>query len=199
MFLKEQLESILKPPINYKVHIFEFRGMRQFEGESLIEYMTRLKTASKKCNFADSDYELKTQIMQLCRSEELKKRALKDPLLNLEGIIKLGRTIEAVAIQFAEMKKCDRKRDSMVEQSVNRLSDQYQQHKPQQDGKSQTCRQCGYKYSHSEGRSCPAEEKSLLEKKESMPLTNFWNDMIKGHNRNRRILCGVSEVTSYRR
>jgi hypothetical protein len=72
-------------------------------GESFNEYLERLRELEKPCAFSDKDNELKSQIIQGCISDKLRRRALEDESLDLSKIINLGRTLESVESHLKEM------------------------------------------------------------------------------------------------
>ena len=60
----------------------------------LDQYYTRLRTLSKR--FADADFEIMLQIVLYGTSSRLRKQALRDPKMTLQGLRVTGRQLEPV-------------------------------------------------------------------------------------------------------
>ena len=55
--------------------VYEFRQAKQGSAETLDQYYTRLRTWSKRCDFADADFEIMLQIVLYGTSSRLRKQA----------------------------------------------------------------------------------------------------------------------------
>jgi len=91
---KKVLTDYFMPKVNVQMEIFKFRSCKQESGESLDEYVTKLRTLSKNCEFADTDKEILSQVIQHCRSVRLRRCALREPDKPLKDILDMGRTLE---------------------------------------------------------------------------------------------------------
>ena len=60
----------------YERHIF--RGEKQRVDESLDQFHTRLRHLGATCDFSDLDEEIRTQIVENCRSSRLRRKVLRD-------------------------------------------------------------------------------------------------------------------------
>ena len=89
-----------KKCIEYEIH--KFRKCFQKETENIDEFHTRLLTLAENCEFANKDLEIKMQIIQKCKSDKLRKKALQQSM-TLKDILSLERSMEISAIQAAEM------------------------------------------------------------------------------------------------
>ena len=67
------------------------------------------------CEFADVDHEIKTQIVQSCRSHKLRTKALENPSYTLTQLLDAGRAMELSQKQAANIEES---------QTVNKLSSQ---------------------------------------------------------------------------
>lgn len=76
---------------------------KQNANQSLDEYVTELRKLSKDCEFADTDKEILSQVIQNCRSNRLRRRALREPEMNLKTLIDLGRAFEVADTQAETM------------------------------------------------------------------------------------------------
>ena len=64
--------------MNTEYAIYKFRTRTQKQGETLDMYVTELKKLAKFCNFQNLDCELKSQIIQNCRSAKLRTQSLEN-------------------------------------------------------------------------------------------------------------------------
>ncbi|MCG8046729.1 MAG: hypothetical protein N0E48_14005, partial [Candidatus Thiodiazotropha endolucinida] len=65
---KAALTTYFKPQVNEEFEIFQFRQMKQLESETVDEFATRLRKKAEYCGFTDKPRELKSQIVQGCKS-----------------------------------------------------------------------------------------------------------------------------------
>ena len=93
------LNGVFNPPVNKQMNVFRFQNMRQFEGEPIDEFVSRLRGTVNTCGFATGHEEsqLKSQIIQGCLSENLRRNALEKENLSLEELLKMGKIGESVA------------------------------------------------------------------------------------------------------
>ncbi|XP_045174571.2 uncharacterized protein LOC123535880 [Mercenaria mercenaria] len=102
--LKQKLNGYFNPKSNREFETYEFRNMVQEHCETIDQFVTRLKTKAKFCEFSDSEREVKSQLIQGCRSNELRKRALRDDY-SLNDLQKFARTLEISESQATEIGK----------------------------------------------------------------------------------------------
>ena len=74
-------------------------------GESIDQYYTKLRSLARNCQFHNTDAEIKSQIIQRCQSETLRRHCLRDPDMNLGDLLNLTRTLERTEIQAKGMEK----------------------------------------------------------------------------------------------
>jgi hypothetical protein len=156
------------PRRNREFEVYKFRQLKQDKGEEVIAFVTRLRHMATTCEFHDVDVEIKSQLIQGCQSNRLRRKALSDPTMTLNNMIEFAR-----AAEMAELQATGIERDSAAGlQSVNqvrtdmRRSANYkaeQKHKPCDKNtngvKSETqCRNCGKQWPHRD--KCPALGKS---------------------------------------
>lgn len=70
--------------------------------------MTELRKLSKNCEFNDVDREILSQLIQNCKSNQLRRRALRESDKGLQDILDLGRAMEISDIQAEAMERVDR-------------------------------------------------------------------------------------------
>ena len=73
------LSDYFRPRKNTQMEIYTFRNCKQKEGQTLDEYLTELRKLAKHCEFTDIDKEILSQLIQHCRSNQLRRRALREP------------------------------------------------------------------------------------------------------------------------
>ncbi|VDI83276.1 Hypothetical predicted protein [Mytilus galloprovincialis] len=153
------------------MEVYKFRTHKQKEGQSLDEFVTELRNIAKTCEFTNVDKEILSQVIQNCKSNRLRRRALREPDKTLNDILTLGRTLEMADTQATEMER---------ETTVNKITNtnktypktNYKQQRGQQASSSyhnpnysnrptrQTqCRNCGGQFPHKNGP-CPANGKT---------------------------------------
>ena len=99
---KQALTNYFKPKVNTELFIFEFRQMKQFESETCDDFSTRPRQKAKYCDFHAKDKELKSQIIQGCKSSKLRCKALQDNL-NLTDFLLTAGTMELAMKQADQM------------------------------------------------------------------------------------------------
>ena len=85
------------------MEIFKFRSYKQLEGRSLDETVTELGKLAKNCQFANTDKKILTQVIQNCRSNTLRRRALRETDSTLDNLLKMGRALEMADAQASTM------------------------------------------------------------------------------------------------
>lgn len=94
----ELLNAHFEPQKHRLYDVYEFRQAKQGIAETLDQYYTRLRTLSKRCDFADPDFEIMLQIV-LYGTVLLRKQALRDPKMTLHGLLAKGRQLERSNVQ----------------------------------------------------------------------------------------------------
>ena len=167
----EKLTAHFNPQVNTTYEVYNFRKAQQNEGESFDSFHTRLRTLAKTCEFADADKEIKEQIILSCKSNALRRKALREDL-DLTALLKAGRALELSETQAKEVES--------DKTTVNVVNDKRKSEKRSQKGKgcrrerhsgsrsrshkesrkfddATQCRNCGGTYPHKD--SCPARNK----------------------------------------
>ena len=75
---------------------------KQNPGETMNSYHSRLRQLATTCEFTDVDKEVKSQIIQSCTSQRLRRKALRDSTMTLEALL-----AEARALEFSEQQATD--------------------------------------------------------------------------------------------
>ena len=153
--------------------IFNFRSCKQKANQSLDEYVTELRRLARNCDFANTDGEILSQVIQHCKSSRLRKRALRETDKSLTDILELGRslelsdkyaaTIDEEAVNVIESRKShgDTTRGRRATHNPDTpapKSRQFSRNRQQRQSCQKTCRNCGGEYPHNS--SCPAKGKN---------------------------------------
>jgi hypothetical protein len=170
------LTDYFNPKKNVQMEIYTFRNCSQKESQTLDEFVTELRTLAKDCEFTSVDKEILSQVIQHCRSNRLRRRALREPDKNLAEIMELGRTMELVDTQAETMEKASvqavnkgrNTRETGRTQSryqgqghareQQRTRYQGQGQSQEQERRAQKCMRCCGAYPHTQGP-CPAQGK----------------------------------------
>ena len=160
----EKLNEYFSPSKNVAFEVYKFRQARQQEHETLDAYYTRLCTLAKTCEFADTNIELKQQIIEGCLSNRLRRKILMEKNLNLSQILDYGRILARTDQQTKEITKKDNvdsyeEQAHQLKQERRRLSTTGKY--PPSSKKS--CFRCGMDFPHKEGQKCPAVDKECYQ------------------------------------
>ena len=68
------MENYFKPQLNTEFETFEYRKMKQKSSETVDQFATRLWKKAEYCGFTEKDKELKSQIIQGCKSQKLRRK-----------------------------------------------------------------------------------------------------------------------------
>ena len=153
------LNDYFIPKVNstYQNHVF--RSMEQQDGETMAQFVTRLKQVVKDCNCGDqSDNQIRDQVVQRCKSHAFWRKLLeKGENLTLALLLKTAAKFEAVQSQLASMEG--------GQHTVNLIRDsrrEAQQRKGKEPGKKskEACYRCGNVGHYGRDPNCPARGKT---------------------------------------
>ena len=153
------LTLFFAPYANVEFAVFQFRQAKQEQTEDIASYLTRLRQLALNCDFSDVSRELKSQIIQGCRSTRLRRKALTDPTITLDNLVNLARAAEAADAHTSAMTS------DTIPELVSRLkthpSSSTTPHSRSTGKNQSTCRNCGKLWPHAGGREdCPAFDKT---------------------------------------
>ena len=153
------LNNHYSPQVQKEYEIFSFRTAKQEERETLDQFVTRLRKLGATCDFTNLSAEIKSQVIQKCRSSKLRTKGLSDLTMSLEDLVKTGNAMNRAVVyaQGIEGK-------SETSCSVNQLATQkptcHNRQRGNRHGESRReskCGHCNQRYPHEGGReSCPA-------------------------------------------
>ena len=149
-----KLTEYFSPKKNIDFEIFQFRQATQQKGETVAQFATRLRKLAAHCEFPDLNKELKSTIIQNCESKRLRRFALREEGLTLEGLLAKARALEASESQAAGIEKSHSQ--AQVE-SVNSIRKGKLPHtRPPLPARTTQCRNCGLAWPHV-NNPCPAK------------------------------------------
>lgn len=151
---KNTLTAYFKPKTNktYERHVF--RSLWQNEGEPINQFITRLRQQAKYCGFTSVEDEIRDQIIEKCRSEELKKRFLEKGDITLSEVIDIAQAHEVTGVQIKNMGTTE---------TIAKITEKNNfRKKPSQQKRETSCFRCGYPGHLYWDPNCPAKGKNCV-------------------------------------
>ena len=157
---KIALDTYFTPKQNTIYETIVFRRTKQEANETIDQYCTRLRQLSAKCDFADDEREIKTQIIEGCLSSQLRRKALEKDR-KLDELLELARSISLAESRATEVEAAATLPVNRV-QSHKKMSDvrHGKQHTNRSLPKQKQCYHCGGTYPHK--TECPARGKKCI-------------------------------------
>ena len=158
-----RLTQYLNPRRNVVMEQFSFSQARQVKGETISQYVTRLRILATYCEFGTiEDKEIVRQVIQGCESTNLRRSFLKEPGLAINRLLDIGGVHDTIETHLDIVEGRDRGPcDSLGAIQHKEKSDGYKFRELKGNTKSydkkMACFKCGYKYPHD--RPCPALNK----------------------------------------
>ena len=152
-----KLDNYFMPKKNVDYEIFQFRQAPQKAGETVDQFVTRLRKLAINCEFTNLDKELKSAVIQRCESKHLRRYGLRETDMTLEKLLAKARSLEISEEQASGIEQSIGRPDS-----VNRLGNK-PSHKPfvpkmgqYRKPPTNQCRNCGLSWPHTKGLSAIA-------------------------------------------
>jgi len=140
-------------------HLHIFRQESQKSGENITEFYTRLQLLARKFEFANTELEIKRQIIQDTSSVRLRRKAIEQNL-SLEDLLKAARSMETADEQTSEIEK---QQSHAVGHGINKTSDDREESSngpPKVGSRNTKYGLCGGSYPHQ--GTCPAQGKKCV-------------------------------------
>ena len=155
---KDKLSDYFRPKINTEYEKAVFRRLRQSKGETIDVYVTRLRSYAKSCDFANTNSEIKSHLIQTTTDSKLRKKGLMGTM-TLDEVISEGRNNELCRAQTRDMER--ELHVSAVSEPAECVHPVESESGPvvqaTETAVSQRCYGCGRRYPHQGGRTqCPA-------------------------------------------
>ena len=135
----DALTKHFEPAKNSIYEIYNFRQAKQSVDETIDQFHTRLRTLAQHCDFHDTDFEIKMQMVCNDTSSRLRRKPLRYPNYKLEDMLIDGRKTEVSSAQASGMEET------------------FQALKINEVGTKNSCYKCGFSFPH-KGKPCPAKQ-----------------------------------------
>ena len=100
---KAKLNTYFDQKKNVEFEIFTFRKAKQNPGETMNSYHSCLRQLAATCEFTDVDTEIKSQIIQSCTLQRLRRKALRDLTKTLKALLAKARALEVSEQQASDI------------------------------------------------------------------------------------------------
>ena len=80
-----------------------FRELKQNQGETVEQFITRLKSEAINCEFENPTAEIKAQIPQKTSNKKLRREILKHPDWTLDDVVSEARSLETSELQAGKI------------------------------------------------------------------------------------------------
>ena len=197
------LDNYFTPEVNVPFERHVFRQMQQMEGETIDQFVCRLRQKAISCEFPNVDEAIGDQIIEECRDPKLRRKFLeKSSEATLTVLQETARVHEVVNAQMQSMKRPEQ---------VNKLSPNDRQAKEKgtkgkKPGKERKCYRCGETRHLAQDMSCPALDKTCNKCRQSQPRNlvedTVQKELIKSQKRKKKkitmLLCWIQRVVMAR-
>ena len=147
---------------NPTVQRHAFKKITQKHGETVSQFVGRLKLAAVDCQFKDADDQIRDQCVSYCISNELRRKFLEKEGLELKQVLEIAAHFESVERRLQELSLVDDHRPTGVNKVRTHPGSQpfqptHNTNVPsKQFEKKGECYRCGKSGHYSSDKSCPA-------------------------------------------
>lgn len=100
----EKFDAYFMPKKNIPFERHLFRQANQNVGETVTQFVTRLRKLADTCEFRDTKEDnIRDQVVEKCRSHQLRKRLLREDDLQLSDVLSIARAMEAADSQAEQI------------------------------------------------------------------------------------------------
>jgi hypothetical protein len=103
----EVLDNYFVPKVNVPFERHLFRQMCQVAGETVDQFVCRLRQKALTCEFSDVDETIRDQLIEKCRNVKLRRKFLEKINASLKNFQDIARAHEAVEIQMRSLDQSD--------------------------------------------------------------------------------------------
>lgn len=99
------LDNYFSPKANTVYERYIFRSIKQKPGETMEQFITKLKQQGKNCNYTDLDDQIRDQVIEKGLSTDLRRKFLERGDLKLDEVREIAKAYEATEMQLHSMEK----------------------------------------------------------------------------------------------
>ena len=156
----EAFENHFKPQVNVSYETFLFRKMAQRADETTQQYYVRLHDQAVKCDFTNTDKEIKQQIELSTNNSKLRKYSFQNPGKSLSELLTIAKTFESMKIQTEEI---ENQSTATKTEEINKMSKKHFQPRSERrktaTKPNKSCYRCGGEFPHTQkcaaiGKTC---------------------------------------------
>ena len=159
------LHEHFAPKSNISYERYLFRNFKQNSDERIQQFYIRVKQQALKCDFGDTNSEIKQQLILATNSNKLRRYCFRNPDITLENLLTYAKTLEDAESQAEEIEKMSKdvedvnftrksKNQNKADEGAEEISNSgYFGRKSSQDSTQKTCFRCGGGYPHT--AQCP--------------------------------------------
>ena len=152
----EKLDQYFMLKKNVDYEIFQFRQAIQKPEDTVDQFdIPRLRKLAIHCEFTDLDKELRSTVIQHCKSNRLRRFVLRGDELTLDKLLSKARVLEASENQAEGMERASTSVDTVLLLQKQQLKSKGQIGSSRFQQGSGVCRQCGFSWPHVSSP-CPA-------------------------------------------
>ena len=99
------LDGHFAPKSNISYERYLFRNFKQNSDERIQQFYIRVKQQALKCDFGDTNSEIKQQLILATNSNKLRRYCFRNPDITLENLLTYAKTLEDAVSQAEEIEK----------------------------------------------------------------------------------------------
>ena len=154
------LDGHFAPKSNISYERYLFWNFKQNSDERIQQFYIRVKQQALKCDFGDTNSEIKQQLILATNSHKLRRCCFRNPDIKLENILTYAKTLKDAESQAEEIEKMSKdvedvnftrksnKQNKADEEAKEIGKSGYFGRKSSQDSTQKTCFRCGSGYPH---------------------------------------------------
>ena len=171
----EVLDDYFVPKINVPFERHLFRQMSQVAGETVDQFVCRLRQKAITCDFPNVDEAIRDQLIEKCGNAKLRRKFLEKANTNLKDLQDIARAFEAVEIQMKSLEQSGsqyKPEDGQVNSvrqfykkggKRNRYGDRASGQHGKKTGTDQRCFNCNHTGHFAKDSTCPARDRKCKE------------------------------------
>ena len=171
----EVLDDYFVPKVNVPFERHLFRQMSQVAGETVDQFVCRLRQKAITCDFPNVDEAIRGQLIEKCGNAKLRRKFLEKDNTNLKHLQDIARAFEAVEIQMKSLEQSGsqyKPEDGQVNSvrqfykkggKENRYGDRASGQHGKGTGTDQRCFNCNHTGHFAKDSTCPARDRKCKE------------------------------------